>query len=286
MCEGCGIKQPHFGSARDRKKRWCGGCAKQQDDAVSLNKMCESCGRKQPSFGSASDRKKRWCGGCAKQQDDAVNLTAQQMCEGCGLKHANFGSASDRKRRWCGGCAKQQNNAVSLKAQKMCESCGEKHANYTITHPGRCAHTAAYCASCAHSRVSKDEKLRKQLAFIGGSALAENGSTGYHSAPGSNAGGGCQGADVDEGCGWSQPCELLYLLNGRMVCTLCEIDARRAGETGEAKYLTPAEFRKLGRGRKRRTSTAKKAGKKPQQQQAAPAKVIRKGGGRKKARRE
>ena len=33
-CEGCGLKQPHFGLPAEGKKRWCAGCAKRHTPGV------------------------------------------------------------------------------------------------------------------------------------------------------------------------------------------------------------------------------------------------------------
>eukprot|EP01051_Picozoa_sp_SAG22_P020253 SAG22_NODE_4024_length_1417_cov_2.218513_1_plen_46_part_10 len=32
--EGCGLKHPHYGLVAEGKRRWCGGCAKQEEGAV------------------------------------------------------------------------------------------------------------------------------------------------------------------------------------------------------------------------------------------------------------
>ena len=50
MCEGCGIKQPHFGLPAEGRKRWCGGCArKNHPSAVSSS-------RKGPAASAPSPR--------------------------------------------------------------------------------------------------------------------------------------------------------------------------------------------------------------------------------------
>ena len=104
MCEGCGAKQPGFGTPTERQKRWCGGCGKAHGAISLYAKMCEGCGAKQAHFGTPTERKKRWCSGCGEPHG-AINL-AVKMCEGCGAKVASYGTATERKRRWCGGCGK------------------------------------------------------------------------------------------------------------------------------------------------------------------------------------
>jgi hypothetical protein len=70
-----------------------------------VNKKCEDCQLKQPSFGLPADRKKRWCGVCAKGHAGVVNVV-MRMCEDCGLKCPSVGLVVERKVRWCSGCAK------------------------------------------------------------------------------------------------------------------------------------------------------------------------------------
>jgi hypothetical protein len=53
---------------------------------------------------------------------------------------------------------------------------------------------AAYCASCAHKRVRKSERLRHNLVCI--VSLPEHGVIGYR----------CAGALAANGCAWDQPC--------------------------------------------------------------------------------
>ena len=45
LCEGCGKKSANYGLQADKKRRWCGSCAKRYG-AISLQKMCEDCGKK------------------------------------------------------------------------------------------------------------------------------------------------------------------------------------------------------------------------------------------------
>jgi hypothetical protein len=76
-CEGCQLKQAHFGLLSDGKKRWCGGCAKGHMGAVNVDSnKCEGCRAKQPLYGLPSEGKKpRWCGGCAKGHTGVADLT-------------------------------------------------------------------------------------------------------------------------------------------------------------------------------------------------------------------
>ena len=73
MCEGCGLKRPHYGLPAERRVRWGAGCAAAEGrGAVSLDqKMCEGCGLKHPSYGLPTERKVRWCSGCAKDHAGA-----------------------------------------------------------------------------------------------------------------------------------------------------------------------------------------------------------------------
>ena len=154
LCEeNCG-KQASFGLPTERRKRWCGGCAKSKGKGRAINldaKLCEDCLLKTASFGLLSERKKRWCSGCGKGHG-AVRLSKSQpkLCEDCGLKGASFGLLSERKRRWCGGCAKSKGKgrAVNL-AEKLCEDCGLKSANFGLpSDPKR----RRWCGGCAKDK--------------------------------------------------------------------------------------------------------------------------------------
>eukprot|EP01051_Picozoa_sp_SAG22_P011172 SAG22_NODE_1055_length_5789_cov_3.943234_2_plen_72_part_00 len=48
---------------------------------------CEDCGDKQPSYGLPAEGKRRWCGGCGKQKEGAVSLKKRKKCEDCGELH-------------------------------------------------------------------------------------------------------------------------------------------------------------------------------------------------------
>ena len=65
-----------------------------------MQKMCEGCGLKQPHYGLPTERKKRWCFGCAAAEGrGAVSLDKQKMCEGCGIKRPHYGLPTERKAR-------------------------------------------------------------------------------------------------------------------------------------------------------------------------------------------
>ena len=112
-CEGCGLKGTRFGLASERKKRWCIGCSKnQEEEVVDLDhRKCEDCAGPVPSYGLPDDvnKKSRWCSSCAKGHAGAVDVVGKK-CEGCGLKQPSFGkpegSGGDGKMRWCVACAK------------------------------------------------------------------------------------------------------------------------------------------------------------------------------------
>ena len=43
------------------------------------NKMCEGCQLKRPTYGLPAERKKRWCGVCAKGRVGVVNVTNKRL---------------------------------------------------------------------------------------------------------------------------------------------------------------------------------------------------------------
>ena len=95
--------------------------------SLTAQKMCEDCGEKRPNWGLMEEKKKRWCGPCAKSHEGAVYITAQKMCEDCGKKQPSFGHLDIHKKRWCGPCAKSHEGAVYIPAQKMCEDWQRRH---------------------------------------------------------------------------------------------------------------------------------------------------------------
>jgi hypothetical protein len=90
----------------ERKRRWCGSCAKDHAGAVDIiAKMCEGCKTKHPSYGLPSDGKRgRWCLKCSKAHPGAVDVV-NAKCEVCKLKQPAFGILADGKKRWCATCA-------------------------------------------------------------------------------------------------------------------------------------------------------------------------------------
>ena len=139
ICTDCGIKHASFGTKDDRKRRWCGACAKANGhpDAVNVNaKMCEDCGEKMASFGTQHDNKKRWCAGCAKakQYTGAEYLGKRYMCEDCDKKRAAWGDGTNKKRRWCGSCVKANGHAATIIGVKLCEDCNDKQATFGTEH--------------------------------------------------------------------------------------------------------------------------------------------------------
>eukprot|EP01051_Picozoa_sp_SAG22_P010355 SAG22_NODE_928_length_6464_cov_2.852789_1_plen_230_part_00 len=140
-CEDCGLKHSSFGLPEEKKRRWCGACAKNHPGTKCLagkSKSCEDCGLKLPSYGMESDRKMKWCGACSKKYEGSVCLRKQKMCEGCGLKHTSFGLPAEKKIRWCLACSKQYPGATRLSAHhKMCELCGLKTSNYGLPTDGK-----------------------------------------------------------------------------------------------------------------------------------------------------
>jgi hypothetical protein len=133
----------------ERKKRWCGGCAKAHAGAVDVNnKKCEGCQLKGANFGLPAEGKARWCSGCAKRHAGAVVVNNKKCvkCEGCGLKQASFGLPGEgKKQRWCGGCAKAHKGAQNNK-KKKCEGCGLNVARIGLSSDGK---KRRWCVDCA-----------------------------------------------------------------------------------------------------------------------------------------
>jgi hypothetical protein len=42
--------------------------------SLTAQKMCEDCGEKRPNWGLMEEKKKRWCGPCAKSHEGAVYI--------------------------------------------------------------------------------------------------------------------------------------------------------------------------------------------------------------------
>lgn len=138
ICTDCGVKHASFGTKDDRKRRWCGTCAKTNghEDAVNVSaKMCEDCGAKMASFGTDDDHKKRWCSACAKnkQNGGAQYLGKRYMCEDCNKKRAAWGDGTSKKRRWCGSCVKANGHrGATIVGVKLCEDCNDKQATFGV----------------------------------------------------------------------------------------------------------------------------------------------------------
>ncbi len=138
ICTDCGVKHASFGMKEDRKRRWCGACAKSNGhpDAVNVNaKMCEDCGVKMASFGTHNDQKKRWCSSCAKTKEHtgAQYLGKRYMCEDCNKKRAAWGDGTNKKRRWCGSCVKTNGHkGATIIGVKLCEDCNDKQATFGV----------------------------------------------------------------------------------------------------------------------------------------------------------
>lgn len=138
ICTDCGVKHASFGTKGDRKRRWCGACAKSNgySNAVNVNaKMCEDCGAKIASFGTHNDQKKRWCSSCAKtkQHTGAQYLGKRYMCEDCNKKRAAWGDGTNKKRRWCGSCVKANGHTgATIIGVKLCEDCNDKQATFGV----------------------------------------------------------------------------------------------------------------------------------------------------------
>jgi hypothetical protein len=64
-CEDCGVKSAGFSLQGERKRRWCGACAKSHPGTVPHGKLCDDCNQKVPVWGLRTEQKKRWCGDCA-----------------------------------------------------------------------------------------------------------------------------------------------------------------------------------------------------------------------------
>ena len=93
----CG-KAASYGLPSDRKRLWCGACAKVHGGILLQNhKMCEDCHTKHAHYGLPNEKSK-WCSGCGKRHG-AVIVYKPKLCEDCKTKRAHYGIESDRKAR-------------------------------------------------------------------------------------------------------------------------------------------------------------------------------------------
>ena len=145
MCEGCRAKQASFGLPVDRKRRWCGACAKPAG-AVDLhtNKMCVI---SPGSMGETLDGR-----------NGRISVSDQPhpscRCESCGNTSANFGMPNERKRRWCSVCAKQ--HAGTASHRRCCRS-----AALTSAAPNRWRAGAVDRAAASFSLVPRSGRERR-----------------------------------------------------------------------------------------------------------------------------
>ena len=94
-----------FGLPSDRKRRWCGDCAKGHHGALNLapdkpRRKCEDCAKREPNFGLAVEGRKRWCAHCMQGHAGAVSVGGG-TCEACKKKRACCGVPSEGSARWC-----------------------------------------------------------------------------------------------------------------------------------------------------------------------------------------
>ena len=93
----CG-KAASYGLQSDRKRLWCGACAKVHGGILLQNhKMCEDCHTKHAHYGLPNEKSK-WCSGCGKRHG-AVIVYKPKLCEDCKSKRAHYGIEADRKAR-------------------------------------------------------------------------------------------------------------------------------------------------------------------------------------------
>ena len=93
----CG-KAASYGLPSDRKRLWCGACAKVHGGILLQNhKMCEDCHTKHAHYGLPNEKSK-WCSGCGKRHG-AVIVYKPKLCEDCKSKRAHYGIEADRKAR-------------------------------------------------------------------------------------------------------------------------------------------------------------------------------------------
>jgi hypothetical protein len=170
MCEGCGLRHPHFGYPNERKKRWCQGCSQQFEGAERLckGKMCADCGKTTASMGPSGTRHKTWCGPCGHKHPGAVSMARHKMCEDCGLKGPTFGlrapgqvskTSASSWRRWCAGCKVNHEGAERL--SKMCEDCGGKQPSWGLPAMPK---NKRWCAGCGKQHEGAFNILKKCLA--------------------------------------------------------------------------------------------------------------------------
>ena len=101
MCADCGLKRSSFGLPSEKRKRWCGPCAKAYPGAINIySRRCEDCMQHQPSFGLPEDRKLRWCVKCSRKHPGAMNVE-KRRCEVCKQKQPSFGMPAEGRKRWC-----------------------------------------------------------------------------------------------------------------------------------------------------------------------------------------
>ena len=73
---------------------------------VLLHKMCEDCGKVHATYGMQDEKTKRWCGGCGKGHEGAMSLLLHKMCEDCSKVQPSFRLPGEKTKRWCASCGK------------------------------------------------------------------------------------------------------------------------------------------------------------------------------------
>ena len=139
--------------------------------------MCEDCEAKHAGCGLGTDKKRRWCGACAKAHEGAMYLiSGPKMCEDCEAKHAGFGLPAEKKRRWCGACAKSHEGAINLKPSRRARrqmASKQQHKKRTAPDPIRAATRAAAAAVPAIKTEDDGDDVNAELGRRLGTARAE-----------------------------------------------------------------------------------------------------------------
>ena len=181
MCEDCQARDPSFGLAGERKRRWCYGCAlpraSRHEAVVSLKAAhgqppgrpivkthsiptylpagwsvhyhCSSAFEEpvRPVAGSRTSPKPTQTSIAVMAPTIGGKAIRQyvNLCEDCRLKSATYGLDSERKRRWCTACATLHHEAVLLKKRKLCEDCQQRDPSFGLASDRK----RRWCGKCA-----------------------------------------------------------------------------------------------------------------------------------------
>jgi hypothetical protein len=155
-CEDCAVKVATAGIVQadgTRVRKWCGGCSKAHDVAVSfaIVPKCEDCKVNSASVGEPiKGKRKRWCVGCAKAHPHCVR-SSKHLCEDCRSTALDgrpfYCMVGDKRGRWCKKCWRNHPGSQHyLRArEKRCEACTTAPATYAELEP---VHESRWCKKC------------------------------------------------------------------------------------------------------------------------------------------